>query len=158
MSKATAPSIFRDLQHLYRVLLYVLVLFMILSFLLVQFNLIKPAVDVPTDRLLQVVAVLYCFAAVFVGLQLFRRKLERIKLSRDTTAREKLIQFKSASILQWSLMESAAIFSTLCYLLTGNWAFLALAFTLLVLFGGLNPFKHKVMIQLRLSEQDVTGL
>ena len=157
MSKATAPSVFRDLQHLYRILLFVLVISMLLAFLLVQFNLIKPVVDIPTDRLLQVVAVLYCFAAVFVGLQLFRRKLDEIKKSEDT-AREKLNRFKSASILQWGLMESAAIFSTLCYLLTGNWAFLALAFTLLVIFGGLNPFKHKVMIQLRLSEQEVAGL
>lgn len=157
MSKATAPSVFRDLQHLYRILLYVLVITMLLAFLLVQFNFIKPVVDIPTDRLLQVVAVLYCFAAVFVGLQLFRRKLDEIKKSEDT-AREKLNRFKSASILQWGLMESAAIFSTLCYLLTGNWAFLALAFTLLVIFGGLNPFKHKVMIQLRLSEQEVAGL
>ncbi|GAB2673858.1 hypothetical protein GCM10027036_29100 [Flavihumibacter cheonanensis] len=157
MSKATAPSIFRDLQHLYKTLLYVLVLSMLAAFLLVQFNIIDPVVDIPTDRLLQVVAVLYCFAAVFAGLQLFRRKLEQIKTS-DSTAREKLNRFKSASILQWGLMESAAIFSTLCYLLTGNWAFLALSFTLLVIFGGLNPFKHKVMIQLRLSEQEVAGL
>ncbi|MBU7578738.1 MAG: hypothetical protein KAF40_11815 [Flavihumibacter sp.] len=157
MSKATAPSIFRDLQQLYKTLLYVLVLSMLAAFLVVQFNIINPVVDIPTDRLLQVVAVLYCFAAVFVGLQLFRRKLEQIKIS-DSTAREKLNRFKSASILQWGLMESAAIFSTLCYLLTGNWAFLALSFTLLVIFGGLNPFKHKVMIQLRLSEQEVAGL
>lgn len=157
MSKATAPSIFRDLQHLYKILLYVLVLAMLLSFLLVQFNILEPMVGVATDRMLQVVAVLYCFAAVFVGLQLFRRKLERIRAD-SQNPREKLNQYKSASLLQWSLMESAAIFSILCYLLTGNWAFLALAFTLLVLFGGLNPFKHKVMIQLRLSEQDVAGL
>jgi archaellum biogenesis protein FlaJ (TadC family) len=157
MSKATAPSIFRDLQHLYKILLYVLVVAMLLSFLLVQFNILEPMVGVATDRMLQVVAVLYCFAAVFVGLQLFRRKLERIRVD-SQTPREKLNQYKSASLLQWSLMESAAIFSILCYLLTGNWAFLALAFTLLVLFGGLNPFKHKVMIQLRLSEQDVAGL
>lgn len=157
MSKVTAPSIFRDLQHLYKILLYVLVVAMLLSFLLVQFNILEPMVGVATDRMLQVVAVLYCFAAVFVGLQLFRRKLERIRVD-SQTPREKLNQYKSASLLQWSLMESAAIFSILCYLLTGNWAFLALAFTLLVLFGGLNPFKHKVMIQLRLSEQDVAGL
>ncbi|WP_290798812.1 hypothetical protein [Flavihumibacter sp. UBA7668] len=157
MSKATAPSIFRDLQYLYKILLYVLVVAMLLSFLLVQFNILEPMVGVATDRMLQVIAVLYCFAAVFVGLQLFRRKLERIRVD-SQTPREKLNQYKSASLLQWSLMESAAIFSILCYLLTGNWAFLALAFTLLVLFGGLNPFKHKVMIQLRLSEQDVAGL
>jgi hypothetical protein len=157
MSKATAPSIFRDLQNIYKTMLYVLVIGMIAVFLLVQFGLVNAMVDVPTDRLLQVVAVLYCFAAVFAALQLFKRKLERIKQS-ELPVREKLMQFKSASVLQWSLMESAAIFSTLCYLLTANWAFLALAFTLLVLFGGLNPFKQKVLIQLRLSEQDVAGL
>ncbi len=157
MSKATAPSLFKDMQSVYKTMLYVLILLMIVAFLLVQFGIIQPFVEVSTDRMLQVVAVIYCFAAVFVGLQLFRRKVDSIKIS-QATAREKLTKFKSASVLQWSLMESAAVFSVLCYLLTSNWAFLALAFTLLVLFGGLNPFKHKVMIQLRLSEQDVAGL
>ncbi|KYP13100.1 hypothetical protein [Flavihumibacter sp. CACIAM 22H1] len=157
MSKATAPSLFRDLQQLYKTLLYVLVVAMLLSFLLVQFSVIKPVLDLPTDRMLQVVAVLYCFAAVFAGLQLFRRKLEQIRAN-EQSPREKLAQYRAASLLQWWLMESAAIFSTICYVLTGNWAFLALAFTLLVLFGGLNPFKQKVMIQLRLSDQDVAGI
>lgn len=107
MSKATAPSIFRDLQHLYKILLYVLVLSMLAAFLLIQFNIINPVVDISADRMLQVVAVLYCFAAVFVGLQLFRRKLEQIKTS-NSSPREKLNHFKSASILQWGLMESCS--------------------------------------------------
>jgi hypothetical protein len=42
--------------------------------------------------------------------------------------------------------------------ITGNWSFVALAIMLLAVFGGLNPFKQKVMLQLRLSDTDVTGL
>lgn len=150
-------SPFRDMQVLYRRLLYVQIAFGIIAFLLVQFNIIVPPADVPLDRLLQVIAVLYSFAAVIVGIQLFRRRLETIRDGKEH-AREKLGRYRGASLVQWSLLESASIFCTICYLITGNWAFLGLTLTILVIFGGLNPFKHKVMIQLRLSDQDVAGI
>ncbi|MBC6491974.1 hypothetical protein ACFSQD_10380 [Flavihumibacter stibioxidans] len=154
-NQPTSP--FRDMQVLYRRLLYAQIVFGIIAFLLVQFNIIVPPADVPLDRLLQVIAVLYSFAAVIVGIQLFRRRLETIRDGKEH-AREKLGRYRGASLVQWSLLESASIFCTICYLITGNWAFLGLTLTILVIFGGLNPFKHKVMIQLRLSDQDVAGI
>ncbi|ULQ51578.1 hypothetical protein [Flavihumibacter fluvii] len=150
-------SPFRELQIIYRVLLYSQIGFWIIALLLIQFNIFQPFAAESLDRLLQVIAVFYSFIAVIVGLQLFRRRLESIKLL-DIPARDKLIQYKSASIVQWALLEGAGIFCIICYIITGNWSFLGLAIMLLAVFGGLNPFKQKVMLQLRLSDTDVTGM
>ena len=150
-------SPFKDLQTIYRVLLYSQIGFWIIALLLVHFGGIKPFAAESLDRLLQVIAVFYSFIAVIVGLQLFRRRLEAIK-QLEIPARDKLIQYKSASIVQWALLEGAGIFCIISYIITGNWSFLGLAIMLLAVFGGLNPFKQKVMLQLRLNDTDVTGM
>jgi hypothetical protein len=152
-----SSSPFRELQTIYRVLLYGQMFCWVLALILVQTGLLQPFASDSLDRLLQVIAVLYSFLAFFVGLQLFRRRLETIKAI-DLPARDKLVQFKSASLVQWALLEGAGIFCVICYIITGNWSFLALAVMLLGVFGGLNPFRQKVMLQLRLTEQDVIGL
>lgn len=154
-SQPSSP--FRDLQTLYRTLLYAQIIMAVIAILVVQLNIIIPPADIPLDRLLQVIAVLYSFAAVIVGLQLFRRRVEALRNSQEH-AREKLTGYRSASMVQWALLESASFFCSVCYIISGNWAFLGLTLTIIVIFGGLNPFKQKVMIQLRLSEQDVANI
>ena len=134
-------SPFKDLQTIYRVLLYSQIGFWIIALLLVQFGGIKPFAAESLDRLLQVIAVFYSFIAVIVGLQLFRRRLETIK-QLEIQPRDNLIQYKSASIVQWALLEGAGIFCIVCYILTGNWSFLGLAIMFLAVFGGLNPYKQ----------------
>jgi hypothetical protein len=150
-------SPFKELQTIYRVLLYSQIGFWVVALLLVQFHFFLPFAAESLDRLLQVIAVFYSFIAVIVGLQLFRRRLESIK-ALEIPPRDKLIQYKSASIVQWALLEGAGIFCIICYIITGNWSFLGLAIMLLAVFGGLNPFKQKVMLQLRLQETDVAGM
>jgi hypothetical protein len=150
------PSPFREMQKLYRIFLSCQIVLWAMAVLLVQTGLFKPFATENLDRLLQVIAVFYSFAAVIIGLQLFKRKLESIK-SGTGTVRDKLSHYRSASLVQWALLEGAGIFCVICYLVSGNWAFLGLAIMLLAIFGGLNPFRQKVMLQLRLTEQDVTG-
>lgn len=152
-----SSSPFRELQTIYRVLLYGQIFSWVLALVLVLTGLLQPFASESLDRLLQVIAVFYSFLAFFVGLQLFRRRVEAIKAN-ELPARDKLVQYKSASLVQWALLEGAGIFCIICYVITGNWSFLALAVMLLGVFGGLNPFRQKVMLQLRLSEQDVIGL
>ncbi|MCG7857073.1 hypothetical protein [Flavihumibacter sp.] len=150
-------SPFYELQKLYRILLYAQIGLGILGIALIQFNLLKPFASVSMDRLLQVITVIYSFAAVIVGMQLFRRRVESIR-SDDNAVRTKLAAYKSAAMLQWYLLLGASVFCMVSYVITGNWSFLGLTIMILAIFGGLNPFKQKVMLQLRLSEQDVAGI
>ncbi len=150
-------SPFYELQKLYRILLYAQIGLGILGIALIQFNLLKPFASVSMDRLLQVITVIYSFAAVIVGMQLFRRRVESIR-SDDNAVRTKLAAYKSAAMLQWYLLLGASVFCMVSYVITGNWSFLGLTIMILAIFGGLNPFKQKVMLQLRLSDQDVAGI
>jgi amino acid permease len=151
------PSPFRDLQKLYRIFLYSHIGSVIISVLIVSLGLMKPFAAVTLDRLLQVIAVLYSFLAVIVGLQLFRRRVNAIR-ENNQSVRDKLSQFRSGCIVQWALLTGAGFFCSISYVITGNWAFPLLAIMLMAIFGGLNPFRQKVMLQLRLSEQDVAGM
>ncbi|KIC91113.1 hypothetical protein [Flavihumibacter sp. ZG627] len=150
-------SPFYELQKLYRILLYAQIGIGILGIALIQFNLLKPIASVSVDRMLQVITVIYSFAAVIVGMQLFRRRVESIR-SDDNAVRIKLAAYKSAAMLQWYLLLGASVFCMVSYVITANWSFLGLTIMILAIFGGLNPFKQKVMLQLRLSDQDVAGI
>src|SRR5215471_5603064 len=140
-------SPFAELQKLYKALLYSQLVFGALAVLVVQFRIINPFATEAQDRLIQVVVVIFSFAAVIIGMQLFRRKIEACRES-GQGVREKLGMYKNACLVQWALLESAFIFSMASYIITGNWAFIGLAIMLLAIFGGLNPFRQKVMLQL----------
>ncbi len=141
----------------YKKLLYTQIVFWVLAVLLVVAGLVRTSSYIELDRLLQLIAVLYSFAAVMVGLLLFRRRVEAIRAS-ARGPREKLQSYNNAAMLQWILLVSANFFCGASYLLVGNWAFIALGMVLLVIYGGLNPFRQKVLLQLRLSEAEVAGL
>lgn len=109
------------------------------------------------DRLLQLLSVVIAFITVLVGALLFRRRLELVK-NGVLPVREKLDNYYQVAMIQWILLTAASAFCILSYLLVGNWSFPALGMALLAILGGLSPFRQKVMLQLRLSEADVTGI
>lgn len=109
------------------------------------------------DKTLQVVAVVVAFAAVFLAITTVNKKLRQIN-STDTSLAEKASQYRMISIIQWALLEGASLFSIICFLLTGNYAFAALAVTLIVFFVLLGPSRVKIMLQLQLNDQEVDSL
>ena len=95
------------------------------------------------DRTLQVVAIALAAAGFFVGTSLFKKKLLQARaLQADT--KEKFALYRTACIVQWALIEFPSIFCIVCFFLTGNYAFIALAAVLIVLFGMLAPSKTKI--------------
>lgn len=109
------------------------------------------------DRTLQVVALLVAAAGVFTGSAIFKRKLQQLK-DGEYTAKEKFEQYRAACIIQWALMEGPGIFCSICFLLTANYAFIALAMLLLFIFAAAAPAKMKVLLQLQISESELEEL
>ncbi len=116
-----------------------------------------PALNQQTDKILQVIALLVSFAAVFGSMRLFKKKLLAIN---DTAANitDKTSQYRTANILQWAMLEGACLFSVICFFLTGNYSFAALAIAIIAFFAMLIPSKIKMMLQLRLSDQEADEL
>ena len=109
------------------------------------------------DRTLQVVAIVLSAAGFFTGTSLFKKKLVQI---RDTQAdaKEKFSMYRSACIIQWALIEGPCLFTIIGFFLTGNYAFIALAAVLILLFTMMGPSKAKIALQLGLSAAEMEEL
>jgi hypothetical protein len=109
------------------------------------------------DKILQVIAVVISVAGFLIGTSLFKKKLLQAR-SLDTGNTSKFELYRTASIMQWAFIEGPAIFCLIGFFLTANYAFMALAATLMLLFTMMVPSKAKAAFQLGISEADMEAL
>jgi hypothetical protein len=105
---------------------------------------------------LQVVAIILSAGGFYFGTVLFKKKLLQVR--ELLTVKEKMVLYRAACILQWAMIEGPCLFVIISFLLTGNYAFLALAVVLMLLFTMMAPSKLKIAFQLQLSEQEIAEL
>ena len=143
----------KKLQVLHRAMLFGQILFMAVAFFLAYSNNFPPSFS-HLDKILQVIGVTISFAGFFIGSSVFKKKLQ---LARDSSAgiKTKAAAYRSAGIIQWALLEVPSLFCVICFLLTGNYAFIALAAALLFWFALQAPSKIKIMMLLRISENEM---
>lgn len=109
------------------------------------------------DKILQVVALLVSFGGVFAATSIFKKRLLTINTGAATMA-EIGTQYRASNIFRWAMIEAPSLFAIICFFLTGNYAFAALAVALIIFFVLTAPSRLKAMIQLQLSEQEVDQL
>ena len=109
------------------------------------------------DKILQVIAIVFSISGFMIGTSLFKKKLLQARSS-DKGNTSKFELYRSASIIQWAFIEGPAIFCLIGFFLTSNYAFMALAATLLLLFTMMVPSKTKAAFQLGISEADMESL
>ena len=123
---------------------------------LVYSNSILPAAK-ELDKTLQVVALLVTAGGVYGGMTFFKKKLMQIR-AMQTDAKGKFELYRTACLIQWALLEGPSIFCTICFFLTGNYAFLALVLIILFIFVMTAPAKLKMQLQLQISEAELEDL
>lgn len=143
----------KAMQVLHRAMLLGQIIFAAIAFVVVYTNRFPPSLA-DMDQLFQVIAVTVSFAGFFIGSALFKKKVQE---ARDSSAAVKVKAgtYRSASIIQWALLEGPCLFCIICFLLVGNYAFLALAAAIMFWFGLNGPSKIKIMMLLRLSEEEM---
>ncbi len=153
---APPPGFLRQLLILHRVILGALLMMAAVCFAVRYYGLTEPVLQ-PYDQNLQMFLLLLSAVAYFAGTRLYRRKLEAAR-DGGLTAAEKGAVFRSASLQLWVLLEIPALLSLVGFLLVANLAylFLALALTFFIFLQG--PSKMKLMLLLRLSEQEIDSL
>lgn len=109
------------------------------------------------DKTLQVVALITAVTGIYAGMLIFKKKLALIR-EMQTGNQEKFSLYRSASIIQWVLLEGPSLFCIISFLLTGNYAFLALAAVIIFLFIVMAPSKVKILTQLQISETELDEL
>lgn len=154
MKKAAAFSVLKTvhLAMLFGQLLFISILF----YLVYSKKAIPPLAE--QDRIFQVIAILFAGLAFFIGFNIFKKRLAVIRDKVHLTTMEKFDKYRSACIIQWALLEGAALFCGICFFLTGNYAFLALAALLILFFAMQVPHKNKTAQQLGLGTDDIDAL
>jgi hypothetical protein len=109
------------------------------------------------DRTLQVVALILTVGGIFAGTSFFKKKLLLLR-DMENSAKEKFDSYRLACIIQWALLEGPSLFCIICFLVTGNYAFLALMVVILFLFAMTAPTRMKVLLQLQISEAELDEL
>ena len=153
---ADRSSFLRSLTILHTALLAGQLLLAAMAYALWHFEIMN-APSSALDQALQVAAILISGTAFFLGARLFRRRVEQAR-DHGSTVAEKAAAYRSASILQWSLLEGASLFSIISFLLVGNLSFLFLAFALMFFFFLNRPSKIKLLVLLRLTDAEIEGL
>jgi len=146
----------KALTIIHKVLLAGQVLFTVVSFFLVSAKMLDPVPE-ELDRIFQVIALVLSAAGFFVGATLFKNKILMLR-NMEAGAKEKFSLYRAACIFQWALMEAPCLFCIVCFFLTGNYAFVALASVLILLFAMQAPSKVKIGFHLGLHDDELEDL
>jgi ABC-type xylose transport system permease subunit len=147
---------FKVLSILHKGLMMGQILFSGICIYLVYTNSILPAAK-ELDKILQVVALIATAGGIYGGMTFFKKKLMTIR-AMQADAKEKFALYRTACLIQWALLEGPSIFCTICFFLTGNYAFLALVVVILFVFVMTAPSKLKMQLQLQISEAELDDL
>jgi len=112
--------------------------------------------DASFGKTLQVVVVLAAIGATAAGFTVFKKRIQAI--GPLETVQNKIAAYRAAAIIRWALVEFPTLLSLIAFLLTGNYAFLALGIALMLLFAVLRPAKLMIVYLLKLTEKEVSEL
>ena len=147
---------FKALKILHLVIAAGLLLFTAVILLFFQTGQLK-AIDPSLERTLQVVAVVVSVALLLVGFNLFKRKMMEARNSTAPGA-TRMSLYRTACIIWWAMIEVPGLLAVICFFITGNYAFVALAaFHILVLFIFM-PRKENIIVLLNLDSREVEQL
>ena len=152
---ANAASALQTMKILHRAFsLGVLIFAGVVTFLVAS----KSASNVIADfeSTMQIMAVVLAVAAVFIGERIFKNKLLVIREEKDL--RVKIDLYRQASIVQWALLEGAALFSIIGFYLSTNYAFLALAVFIIIYFIMLTPNATKINLLTGITPEELNNL
>ena len=154
MNKTT---LFSSLKFMHKALLTGQIIFIAVIFYLVYSHTFLPILA-SQQKIMQPIVLIFAAIALFTGKKLYKSKLEQIQADINLSAKEKLIQYRSASILLWALVEAPSMVCGICLLLSGNYAFLALALVIIFYFGTLAPIKSETAVQLSITIENLDEL
>ncbi len=91
---------------------------------------------------------------VIAAFAMFKKKVENIRTSADSTA-EKLSRYRATSIIRWAILEAPTLLVIIAFLLTSQQVLLIIAAVLLLIFYYTKPTASKVAQDLGISEEEV---
>ena len=109
------------------------------------------------NRSVQVVATIFSIAAIFIGLNVFKRTVIRIRAGNNSGVK-RMEQYRQACTIWWAFIEGPAFFSILCYLWTNNLSFFFLSCLHTLILFLFRPRKENIVLLLNLNNEDISHL
>ena len=152
------PSEFINrLRMLHISLLGGMMVFATIIFVLVSSGKFPAVVDASIDRILQVVALILTSVLLVVGFGVFKKRIRQVHQSTDP-ALQKLDKYRTSCITWWAMIEAPGIFALVGFLLTGNYAFFALACFHILLLTVFMPRKDNIIVLINLNSDELGRL
>lgn len=146
---------FKALQVLHLAFLTGMILFTVISTFLVITRNVKISNGLP-DKATQVIVLLLAISLSTTGFFLFNKRIQSVPTNASAT--ERMDAYRSAAILRWALIECPSLLAIIAFFITGNYAFVALAIALMILFASTAPVKSKIIQLLQLDDNEVAAL
>ena len=146
---------FTTFRILHAALLIGMTLFIIVSLVITLLGFQKASESL--QRALQVVCIVLSAACVIGGFNIFKKRILAARNSLGT-GEERMEQYRAACILWWALIEGPGLLATVGFLLSGNFAFFALAVVHLLILLAFMPRKANIILLLNLTPQEVERL
>lgn len=108
-----------------------------------------------TKPLLYIVPIMV-LTSVLVSFYIFKQRLNSLKDQTDLAA--KFVDYRSALIIRWALIEGPSFFAIVSYLLTGSYILLGIAIVLIIVFILIIPNRATAETDLEISWQDKNEL
>lgn len=104
-------------------------------------------------KTLQLVAAFLAISSVTTAFVTFKKKVAQLQVSNSNLS-ERLVLYRSASILKYALIEGPAVFSIIAYSVFPNASFMVLAAILIVLFAMQRPTIAMLMHDIGADRED----
>jgi hypothetical protein len=100
---------------------------------------------------LVLIAIILAFSGIYGSNYVFKIRLNNIKQTAGLF--NKLIEYRSASILKWAILEAPSFLAIIGYFLTGDMTFIIITIAIIAFFAMNRPSPEKTCIELELDTQ-----
>lgn len=153
---AKTINAFKILRTLHLSITGGLLIFIIVAIALERTGMITMA-SASLERVIQVVAVAVSVLCLVVGFNVFKKKIMQARNS-ELPAEKRMAQYLAACVIWWALIELGGMVAVIGFVLTLNYAFVALgAFHILILLIFM-PRRDNIILLLQLNAEEVDRL
>lgn len=147
---------FNQLKIIHIAVLISMVMFNVVALVLMLQGL-TGLVDESFQRIMQAVCILLSFSFIIFGFKVFKKKIFAARNSIEP-GEKRMELYRSACIMWWALIEGPGIIAGIGFIVSGNYAFFALAILHLLILLAFTPRKANIILLLNLTGEETGRL
>jgi hypothetical protein len=147
---------FNQLKIIHIAVLISMVMFNVVALVLMLQGL-NGLVDESFQRILQAVCVLLSVLFIIFGFKVFKKKILAARNSIEP-GEKRMELYRSACIMWWAMIEGPGIIAGIGFIISGNYAFFALAIVHLLILLAFTPRKANIILFLNLNSEETGRL